>query len=277
MKPFVKWAGGKRELADHIINAFPQNPIRGRYVEPFVGGGAILFRVLSESIARRALIADNNPHLIALYAAVRSDPDRLVREYDALEQSERGYYNVRDHFNNCDDGHPDIPAAFLYLNRLGFNGLCRYNKAGKYNVSWGKHKRRVNIDLDNLRSCSSLLQRTEILCSTFDYVLPNTDTDDLIYADPPYIPLPGKRNFTQYFDSFGEAEQRELAYMLDDAAHFGADAITSNSWCDESVQMYQGLGFDVHQVMCSRKINSKAGGRNEVPELLAVKRGARGD
>lgn len=171
-KPFLKWAGGKGQLLDTFDKMFPQELIEGKiktYIEPFVGGGAVLFHILQNYKIEKAQINDINKELINCYRCIKADVEEVIKplsilekEYLSSENRNKYFYNVRERYNQIHlNGHYDYEkcADFIFLNHTCFNGLYRVNKEGKFNVPHGKYKKPLICDKENLRLCSQLLQK----------------------------------------------------------------------------------------------------------------------
>ena len=224
-KPFLKWAGGKGQLLDTFEKMFPQELIEGKiktYIEPFVGGGAVLFHILQNYKIEKAYINDINKELINCYRCIKADVEEVIKplsilenEYLSSEDRAKYFYNVRNRDNQIHlNGHYDYEkcADFIFLNHTCFNGLYRVNKEGKFNVPHGKYKNPLICDKENLRLCSQLLQKVEISFGDYRQVLSNTDKDSFVYFDPPYRPLIEKNSFVSYDKSgFDDNDQIELS------------------------------------------------------------------
>lgn len=271
--PILRWPGGKRRLAPRIIeiarSATGDSGGGRTYIEPFVGGGAVLFEMADAGIFERAVVADLNPDLINLYRQVAEDPNRLVSIFDSWPQHEDVYYHIRDvaHVGMSDQ---ERAARELYLNRLCFNGLYRKNRKGHFNVAWGKFKRHRPLDVENLRAVSNLLRRCDIVCDDFRVVIRKAGPGDIIYADPPYAIGEG-RAFVEYTGRFEWSDHVDLVTELVAAVERGAVVIASNSCLDETVELYGKHGFNIERVEMARAINCDGNGRKKVPELLAWK------
>jgi DNA adenine methylase len=185
MKPFLKWAGGKQKVLSSLVELLPSNVRDCRYVEPFVGGGAMFFRLEPET----AVLGDVNERLVCCYRQVRDNVEGVLEllEPMAAENSAERYAMRRNWFNASTPGYSASAALFIYLNKTCFNGLYRENKNGKFNVPYGKYEKPLICDADHLRKASSLLKRAELLCGSF------TQTawvkGDFVYLDPPYDPV----------------------------------------------------------------------------------------
>lgn len=286
-KPFVKWVGGKGQLipqiAPHIHRQIAQAPIK-RYIEPFVGGGAMLFYVLSNCPQlEEVIINDINPRLVACYRTVREQPEELIdvlAEYQADyyrltdEEARRDYYlGARTRFNAGTYTQVEGAALFILINRLCFNGLYRVNRKGEYNVPFGKALRPTICDAQTLRSDSALLARTEILCGDYTEALASADEYTLVYFDPPYKPLNATSSFNSYSkEEFGDSEQlrlRDHCHTLDGR---GASFILSNSdaYTPEGESYFDALYADyiVERVWAKRAVNAQADKRGKIAEVL---------
>ena len=223
-KPFVKWVGGKTQLLEEVKKSLPNN-LKHRsgitYVEPFVGGGAVLFWILQEyPNIERAIINDINAELICTYRIVKQSVTLLIEELEKIQSeylplnkdARKEYYNAkRKIFNNRNLSELETAALFIFLNRTCFNGLYRVNSKGEFNVPHGKYANPRICDRENLLAVSKLLQKVEILCGDFaqteKYASPNT----IFYFDPPYKPITETSSFTSYSkDGFNDEEQIRL-------------------------------------------------------------------
>ncbi|MCM1042001.1 MAG: DNA adenine methylase [Bacteroides sp.] len=286
-KPFIKWVGGKTQLLEEVRRSLPVDFQRKRnitYVEPFVGGGAVLFWILQEYPGvRRAVINDVNTELICTYRIIKSDVQALISileeiqsEYQALSIEERKEYflHKRNIYNAKQLSDLETAALFIFLNKTCFNGLYRVNAKGKFNVPHGKYTNPKICDRVNLLAVSSLLQRVEILngdySETEKYAAPNT----LFYFDPPYKPITETSSFTSYSASgFDDKEQIRLRDFCNKISQTGASFIASNS--DPTGINPQNTFFDeiynrfrIKRVYASRMINSNPDARGSVPELM---------
>ncbi len=260
-RPFLKWVGGKRQLIPELVARLPRR--FGVYHEPFIGGGALFFHLRP----RMAVIADVNLRLVRTYLAVR---DR-VEEVIALL---RGYPHDKDFFLELRaqeiDSRDDVEVAawFIYLNRTGYNGLYRVNRRNRFNVPFGRYKRPNYCDEPLLRGCSRALRGAAILHQPFDCVLDQAQPGDFVYFDPPYVPLSRTSSFTSYArDGFTLADQARLRDVALSLKAKGVKVLLSNSSAPQVHSLY-GEGFTREEVWARRAINSAAGKRGAVPELL---------
>jgi DNA adenine methylase len=292
-KPFVKWAGGKGQLLYTFRQFYPPQLLNGslkRYVEPFVGGGALLFEILQSFNVKEAVILDINSDLINTYRAVRDKPAQLTgllgymeREYlgQDVESRRETYYGVRDAFNSrkvdIKNGIDIEKAAqFLFLNKTCFNGLYRVNRTGDFNVPFGDYKNPTICDAENIAACSELLRKTEIICGDYHQAWHFVDNSSFVYFDPPYRPLNATSSFTSYskFD-FNDDDQVELASFYRQLNDTGAYLMLSNSDpknTDVNDRFFDELydGFNITGVEAKRAINSKGESRGVVKEILVT-------
>jgi DNA adenine methylase len=262
--PFLKWAGGKRQLVDRILAAAP--PAMDTYYEPFLGGGAVFFALAAAQRFKRAHLADVNGELIHCYQVIQRDVSALIRELKKYPHDRAFYYRLRDR-----DPQTLAPveraARLVYLNRCGYNGLYRVNSSGRFNVPFGRYRNPVICDEAKLRAASSALQNAELVCRDFAGHLKAASSRDFVYLDPPYVPLSRTSSFTAYAQArFGAEEQERLAAVLRDLAARGVPALLSNSDCATTRRLYHGLPKT--RVPVRRAINNVASGRGPVPEIL---------
>lgn len=286
-KPFVKWVGGKTQLLGDIRKSLPQD-LHGRqnvtYVEPFVGGGAVLFWILQEyPNISRAVINDINAELICAYRVVRNDVDMLIDELEKLqseyvsldESARKDYYMLqRERFNGGDKSDTETAALFIFLNRTCFNGLYRVNSCGKFNVPHGRYANPRICDKETLRADSALLQKVEILCGDFAQTVKYASDNALYYFDPPYRPLTETSAFTSYSKAgFDDAEQARLRNFCDQITANKSLFVASNSDprnVDKEDNFFDDLygDFSIRRVAAVRMVNSRASGRGAISEIM---------
>lgn len=288
-KPFLKWAGGKTQLLANIQARFPFTATDAfTLVEPFVGSGAVLFWALNNfPKLQQAVINDVNPDLVNVYRTIKTDVAALItlleqyeQEYHALEDNQEAkkavYYARRAQFNARESGDLIQAALFIFLNRTCFNGLYRVNRNNGFNVPMGSYKKPRICDADNLLAVSAKLQKVTILCGDFAQTLSYADTNSCFYLDPPYKPLSQTSSFNSYArDEFGDSEQVRLKQFCDQLGAASAKWLLSNSDVKSSNpddDFFDDLYCDyrIERVAAKRSINSKAGGRGEIMELLIV-------
>ncbi|WP_302613686.1 DNA adenine methylase [uncultured Phocaeicola sp.] len=286
-KPFIKWVGGKTQLLDDIKKSLPHNFSQRdelTYVEPFVGGGAVLFWILQEyPNITRAIINDINTELICTYRVVKYDVEsliieltRLQTEYLQLDSVARKKYFLaqRERFNGDNKTDIEMAALFIFLNRTCFNGLYRVNSKGKFNVPHGRYSNPKICDVETLRADSAVLQRVEILCGDFAQTGKYAGDNVLYYFDPPYRPLTETSAFTSYSkDGFDDAEQLRLRDFCSQIAKHQSLFVASNSdpqnvnnKDDFFDQLYE--KFSIKRVSAARMINSKGSGRGAISEIM---------
>jgi len=288
VKPFIKWAGGKAQILDNIRMKYP--PGLGttvtKYAEPFVGGGAVLFDILSNFDMNEIYISDINRELILTYKTIRDNISDLVSCLKVLEDSylsanddkrKETYYNNRILFNAYKSKELDtaeLAALFIFLNRTCFNGLYRVNSKGEFNVPQGSYKNPCICDEDNLRAVSKSLQGVRIVCDDYRRSECFIDNNTFAYFDPPYRPLTTSSNFTSYTqDCFGDDEQIELASFINEMSDRGAFVVASNSDpknINEEDSFFDELysNHKIFRITASRAINSVSSRRGKINELL---------
>jgi DNA adenine methylase len=263
--PFLKWAGGKRQLQERILASVPER--MRTYLEPFVGGGAVFFAlVASGKRFERAVLGDANEELIRCYQAVRDDVRGVIRVLGPYKYDRAFYYRLRDREpEKLTDARR--AARLIYLNRCGYNGLYRVNRSGRFNVPFGRYKDPVVCDAPRLEAASRALQRVRLVHGDFEETLRGARSGDFAYLDPPYVPLSATSSFTAYAQTpFDGAAQARLAAALRDLGARKVRALLSNSDCVATRALYDpGLS---ETVPVRRAINSVGGGRGSVGELL---------
>lgn len=260
-RPFIKWAGGKRQVLAQYLPFFPKN-IR-TYYEPFLGGGAIFFHLQPS----KAVLTDINAELVNVYQHVRDaveDVLLLLREHQKHHDKDY-YYSIR-----ATPGETPLERAarFLYLNKTCFNGLYRENSKGQFNVPMGRYKKPAIYNPELLCSASCALQSTAIALEPFENILNRSfHAHDLVYFDPPYHPISATSSFTSYNRyAFRTDDQIRLRETFAELAQRGVRVMLSNSDCPFIRELYE--GFNIHTIQASRSINSKGERRGKVTELL---------
>ena len=271
-KPFVKWAGGKRQLLKQFrdLGLYPPelfDPTTNTYYEPFVGGGAVFFDLLPE----RAELSDLNRELVITYNVIKNNIDELIFSLKQHIYDKEYYLEVRaKDVNELSD--IEVASRFIFLNRTGFNGLYRVNKKGQFNVPFGRYSNPVICDEENLRRVSRELQNVIIKHQDYTSVLKNAQKGDFIYFDPPYYPLNRTSSFTAYTsESFLEKEQTELRDTFVKLHKRGCYIMLSNSDTPFINDLYSEIdGATIHKITAGRAINSKGSGRGKITELLVT-------
>jgi len=289
IKPFLKWVGGKGQLLKEIEKYYPfDNDNITKYAEPFVGGGAVLFDILSKYDLEEVYISDINKELVNTYRIIRDDIDELIIMLQAMQDvflpmntNERKIYYMdkRKRFNDLKiNGNETIniekAALMIFLNKTCFNGLFRVNKKGLFNVPMGSYKNPMICDKSNLRAVSKKLQKVNIVCGDYRLSKEFIDQNTFVYFDPPYRPLTNTANFTAYTENlFNDDSQRELADYVDELHKKGAKILVSNS--DPKNSNMDDNFFDdiysenkIKRVEAARMINCNGKSRGKIKELL---------
>lgn len=287
-KPFIKWAGGKTQLLTQFENILPHNLEEVEhftYIEPFVGGGAMLFHMLQKyTNIGRVIINDINPNLITAYRVIRDTPERLITDLKMLqrefrqnsnEEARKEYFlRIRKSYN--EDTHNDVTntAMFIFLNRTCFNGLYRVNSKGYFNVPFGKYTNPTICDEELLLEDSKILQNVEILCGDYTLIERYVDNNTFIYFDPPYRPLSTTSSFTSYSkENFDDTEQTRLAHFFARLSRYGCKMMLSNSDCcaqNPNDTFFENLygNFIIDKVHASRFVNAIPSKRGKLTEIL---------
>jgi DNA adenine methylase len=269
-RPFLKWAGGKTQLLSQLAPLYPRASRTKRFIEPFVGSGAVFFHVLGRLKPRTAILADSNEELIGAYRAIQEDVDaviRLLRKHKVAHS--RGHYDAVRAATPRRMAPPACAARLIYLNKTCFNGLYRVNSGGRFNVPMGRYEDPPILDEENLRAVSESLAGVRIHAAHFRETLEYARAGDFVYLDPPYHPISRTAYFTSYTQgAFGSADQEELAGVYAKLAKRGCLVMLSNSECPFIRDLYR--GFDVRTVMARRSINSNAGRRGKIGEVVVL-------
>jgi len=261
MKPILKWVGGKRRLLTQIRELFPST--YNVYHEPFFGGGALFFNLEPKD----AHISDSNSRLMTTYLAIKLDVNQVIKNLKQFTYSRKCYDDVKWYSFERGDIYQKA-ADFIYCNKVGFNGLYRVNQSDKFNVPFGKYTNPNWCDEEALKNASALLQNTIINTQKFSSTLEVAQKGDLVYFDPPYIPLTETSNFTSYTkDGFGLEQQRNLRDIALKIRDKGAHVILSNSSSPTVYELYDKY-FTLKEVKSLRSINSNGDKRGAVTELL---------
>ena len=290
-KPFLKWAGGKGQLLSQLAAHLPQQ-INGEpftYIEPFVGGGAMLFYILQHfGNIRKAVINDVNEDLILTYRTIRDDVEALVANLSRLEkdylaiadQDGRSlmFYEVRERFNQHVDDSIERVSQLLFLNKTCFNGLFRVNRRGHFNVPFGKYANPTICNVAVLRADSELLKSAQLEICQGDYAhtLQHVNGLTFVYLDPPYRPLDATSSFTAYAKGdFNDDDQRALAAFCHQLSDVGCYWMESNADCSAKnpedtffEELYQ--DYRIERVNAARFINANASKRGKLTELLIM-------
>ena len=294
VRPFLKWAGGKRQLLPRLREFYPE--AFAAYREPFLGSGAVFFDLVNQGrlAGRRTFLADTNADLIGCYIQVRDKTEAVIHHLQRLAARYKRdppghYYRVRNRFNPArqaiSNGHgvesrhytADLAAMLVYLNRTGFNGLFRLNSKGMFNVPLGRYSNPRICDTENLRTVAAVLSAKTISIKQVRYLdgLAGAKEGDFVYLDPPYAPLSATAHFTSYTsEGFATADQHQLQRTLIRLARKGCWVLLSNSTAPEVAGLYDGnrdaerAGLHAYQIPARRSINSNASRRGRVFEYL---------
>lgn len=274
-RPFVKWVGGKRQIMGEILRRLGPLGPGARYFEPFLGGGAVFF----ELAPARAVLADSNRRLVGTWKGIKDDVEgviRLLRRYekDHLDDPKTFFYQMRAQPDARMRAPARLAAWFVYLNKTGFNGLYRVNSRDVFNVPLGRYAKPPICDEDNLRACAAVLAGgdIEIRCCDFEAAVADARAGDVVYFDPPYVPLTRSANFTSYTaggfsDDRDQVRLRDLARRL---VRAGVRVVLSNSSADLVKDLYQGRDFTLHEVQANRTLNSRTDRRGALAEVIIV-------
>lgn len=292
VRPFVKWAGGKGSLIPQITKYYPEDLKTGvidRYVEPFVGGGAVLLDILQKYDVKEIYAYDTNKDLINAYNIIKTDVNSLINtlkkyedEYISLKMEDRKkyYYEVRSEYNSSKikDEKTSLKRAaeFIFLNRTCFNGLYRVNQSGDFNVPMGRYKNPTICDEENLKALSKLIKNVEFICGDYQTTEEIINKNTFVYFDPPYRPLSATSGFTSYTkDDFDDKDQKQLAAYFRTLNTKDAKLMLSNSNpknVNEDDTFFDDIysGFNINELQANRMINANANRRGKISELLII-------
>ncbi|NLO76416.1 MAG: DNA adenine methylase [Clostridia bacterium] len=290
VKPFVKWAGGKGQLLDEIRAKYPKDLGKSinRYCEPFVGGGAVLFDLLSTYSFKEVLINDINAELINTYNQIKNQVEELLQRLEYLQdiywplaktERKKMYLEIRERFNclkvnSNEQVNLEKAVLFIFLNKTCFNGLFRVNKKGLFNVPMGAYKKPLICDKKNLLAINKLLQGVQIRCGDYKECADFIDKNTFVYIDPPYRPLSITANFTAYTENvFDDHEQIALGKFVDEIHRQGAKVVISNSDpknMDKDDNFFDKIynKYNIKRIIAKRMINCNSERRGEISELL---------
>ena len=262
-EPILKWAGGKRQLLRTLLPLVPN--YSGKYIEPFVGGGAMFFALSP----RRAILSDCNEELILLYQTIAANPDAVIEELKQYNNTEEDYYRVRS-LDWKSLSPVEASARMIFLNKTGYNGLYRVNRKGAFNVPYGKNQRTNICNEEQIRRAAVALKNTEIICADYREVLKEYATcDDFVFLDPPYFQVTKKETFLRYTsDRFYEPDQIELAELVNELFDKGCHLLITNSNHPRIYDLYS--RFDINVITVRRSVNCKGNGRKGEDTIITA-------
>jgi len=270
-KPFVKWVGGKRQLMQELENNFPKK--FGTYHEPFLGGGAVMFNLLTKDPLLSCNVSDFNSDLILAYVTIRDKVGKLI---ESLENHSKNYHKDSvEYYYHIRKQEPkqqiEKVSRLLFLNKTCFNGLYRVNKKGQFNVPLGRYTNPNIVNKENLTAVSKILQseKIKISCRDFEAVLDDAKKGDLVYFDPPYQPVSSTANFTSYTHrDFTEDDLERLADLGDQLNSKGCHVLLSNSNSKTVKDFFSKKHWKISSIDANRAINSNAQKRTGHKEII---------
>jgi DNA adenine methylase len=259
-KPFLKWAGGKRQLVPQLLKHVPAF---GRYFEPFLGGGAMFFALNPTT----AVLGDINQRLVRTYDGVRCDVEAVIEKLKGYPFEKKFFLELRArNIDECRDD-TDVACWLIYLNRTSFNGLYRVNKSGGFNVPWGKYNNPLICDEKNLRAASLVLRRAELIYGDFEYIVRDAHRGDLVYFDPPYVPVSTTSSFTSYSkDKFNLNEQIRLRDCAIRLKQDGVHVMITNSNTQTVRELYS--EFRIRRLTARGSVAASSKSRGSRVDLL---------
>ena len=270
-KPFVKWAGGKRQLIPQIEKHLPDK--FSSYFEPFLGGGALLFHILYENQNLKGYVSDLNSDLVLAYITIRDKLDDLLKSLQKhsdnyFSNSKSYYYSIRE---STPKNQVDKVSRLLFLNRTCFNGLYRVNSKGKFNVPLGRYSNPNIVQEENLKYVNQFLNQNKITikCQDFSSTVESVKKGDFVYFDPPYQPVSKTANFTSYTNSnFTFNDLKRLAKVSNQLAKRGVNVLLSNSSSKQVLDLFATTDWEIVEIKANRAINSDSHKRTGHSELL---------
>jgi DNA adenine methylase len=264
-KPFLKWAGGKSKLVPILSEHLG---VKGRLVEPFVGSGSVFMGTDFNDY----LLCDSNPDLIGLFNNLKHYPKDLILQvndiFDGRYNNEKAFYELRSEFNQLSSESLRKSVLFVYLNKHAFNGLCRYNSKGFFNVPYGRYSS-PTAPIREMELFSEKSKRAEFICTDFSKTFAMVKEGDVVYCDPPYVPLSSSSNFTAYSKgAFNNEHQECLAKLAESCKGKNIKVVISNHDTDFTRRIYSTAVL--HELDVHRSISSKSSTRGKVGELIAV-------
>lgn len=272
MKPLLKWAGGKRHIAEELLSSFPVDWKKGTYIEPFIGGGAMFLFLTPE----KAIIADLNIRLFGFYSHIKRSHEEvfngifeIAKRFDEtqLEKKKDFYLDLRSKYNSSEVDSLESAILLYSINKLCFNGLYRENSKGFFNVPFGQKKTFPALEEEEFELASELLANASILNLDFEGTISHATEGDFVYLDPPYIPIDATASFTSYHaEGFGLPDQDRLAKKMLELKEAGIKAMCSNSDTLLTREIYGGLNQKT--IQAPRMVSAKASGRGSISELV---------
>jgi DNA adenine methylase len=263
-RAFLKWAGGKYNLVDALSQYLPEAPC---LVEPFVGAGSVFLNTDYDHYQ----LNDINQDLISLYRIVKVQPEQFIADartfFVASGNQKESYLSLRQQFNDSTDCY-ERAILFLYLNRHGYNGLCRYNLSGKFNVPFGSYKKPYFPEAE-LYFFAEKAQKAEFHCTSYQQVFAQVPPGAVMYCDPPYVPLSKTASFTSYArEGFNLDDQAQLANLAESACQQGMTVLISNHDTTWTRKIYQQA--KLYPIQVGRSISQNGSGRKKVAEIFAL-------
>ncbi|RKS84772.1 DNA adenine methylase Dam [Orbus hercynius] len=264
-RAFLKWAGGKYSLVDQITQYLPEGDL---LIEPFVGAGSVFLN----TNYKRYILADINQDLISLFNIIKKQPEKFIEDAKLLfnQQNKQtdAFYQMRDLFNRSKNNYQRA-LLFLYLNRHCYNGLCRYNSSGEFNVPFGQHKN-IYFPEKEIIAFSEKAKHAEFICAPYHEVMKKAKKGAVVYCDPPYVPLSESSNFTAYYSvHFGQQEQQNLAKLAEKLSAKNIPVLISNHDTMQTRDWYQ-QASNIYSVETRRSISCDGLGRKKIHELLVL-------
>ena len=266
--PFLKWVGGKRQLMPTIVEHLPENIKDYKYIEPFIGGGAVLFNLQPKN----AIINDYNEELINVYQVIKNNLDELITDLKKHKNEADYFYSIRSLDRNGEFKKLTTvqrASRIIFLNKTCFNGLYRVNNAGEFNSPFGRYKNPNIVNEPTLKAVNKFLNSNNIDIKSGDYsdVLKQADKKCFVYLDPPYHPISESSNFTGYVQGgWNMYDQIDLKAACDELNKKGVKFLLSNSSADFIKDLYK--DYKITIVKANRAINSNGADRGEVDEVL---------
>jgi DNA adenine methylase len=266
--PFLKWVGGKRQIMSEVVEHLPNNISKYKYIEPFIGGGAVLFHLQP----KKAIINDFNSELVNVYNAIKNNLEDLIFDLQKHKNESDYFYKIRsvdrtEDFNNLTE--VERASRIIYLNKTCYNGLYRVNSSGEFNSPFGKYKNPNIVNEPTLRAVNHYLNTNDVQIKNVDYeeILQKADKNSFVYLDPPYYPVSESSNFTGYVQGgWNVDDHTRLREVCDKLDKKGIKFLQSNSSADFIKDEYK--DYNIHIIKANRSINSDGEKRGEVEEVL---------